>query len=44
MTAINKKYKKVEIKSLAADIDVLCDMDFSSEDSGDVKMNLKMDI
>ena len=44
ITAINKKYKKVEVKSLTADIDVLCDMDFSSEDSGNVKMNLKIDL
>ena len=44
ITAINKKYKKVEVNSLTADIDVLCDMDFSSEDSGNVKMNLKIDL
>lgn len=44
LTAINKKYKNVEVKSIDADITVLCDMNFSSEDSGDMKMNLTMDI
>lgn len=44
LASINKKYKNVEVKSLAADFDILCNMDFSSEDSGNVKMNLKMDL